>query len=87
MAGGLGRVRPWVRARISKHNGDSRSSNKQIGEEEGSAALHASGLLWALDCAVHDQFNSAAWLPKSGGSGPKLLVVTQQQRSEDVQSI
>lgn len=60
MAGGLARVRPWVRARISKHNGDSRSSDKQIGEEEGSATLHASGLLWPLDCAVHDQFGGVA---------------------------
>lgn len=39
--------------------------------------------LWIVQCTIY----SAAWLPKSGGSGPKLLVVTQQQRSEDIQSI
>lgn len=62
MAGGLVRVRPWVRARISKHNGDSRSSKKQIREEEKQrcVALHVLGLLWPLYCAVHDQLGGVA---------------------------
>lgn len=46
--------------------------------------VHASESSFAL-WLVQREIDSAAWLPKSGGSGPKLLVVTQPQGSEDVQ--
>lgn len=39
MAGDLVRVHAWVRARISTHNGNMSSSNRQIGKKESSAAL------------------------------------------------
>lgn len=64
-----------------QRHGDSRSGKQQSKLEtrevhvfRGSFALPSgsSGLCRARSI-------SAAWLPKSGGSGPKLLVVTQPQ--------
>lgn len=59
--------------------GDSRSGKQQSRLETREVhVFRGSFALWFL-WFVQGAIDSAAWLPKSGGSGPKLLVVTQPQ--------